>query len=79
MNWIETNNKLEKEFTLKSFSEIIEKLNQLAVVADELDHHPDFLVHSYKKISFSLCTHSAGNSVTEKDRNLAKRIDAIFE
>ncbi len=78
MSWSITNNKLEKEFVMNSFSEIIEKLNAVNSIADSLNHHPDFLVYDYKKIKFSLSTHDDGNKVTEKDYALAERIDTIF-
>ncbi len=79
MNWQNNNNKLEKEFVLKSFSEIVQKLTLVSKVADELNHHPDFSVYGYKKIKFSLSTHDQGNSVTDKDHELAKKLDVIFE
>ena len=79
MSWLINNNKLEKEFVLNSFSDIIEKLNETSIIADLLNHHPDFLVYDYKKIKFSLCTHDNGNKVTEKDYLLAERLDSIFE
>lgn len=79
MNWKEIDNKLEKEFILKSFSQIIEKLNELTPVANKLNHHPDFSVYGFKKIKFALCTHDAGNTVTAKDHELAAKIDSIFE
>ena len=78
MSWLINNNKLEKEFVLNSFSEIIEKLKEVCIIADLLKHHPDFLVYDYKKIKFSLCTHDNGNKVTEKDYVLAERLDSVF-
>jgi len=79
MTWQEINNKLEKEFVLKSFSEIIEKLNDVKIVANAMNHHPDFCVYGYKKIKFTLCTHDIGNTVTKNDHDLAEKIDEIFE
>ena len=78
MSWSITNNKLEKEFVMNSFSEIIEKLKEVCILADSLNHHPDFLVYDYKKIRFSLSTHDNGNKVTEKDYELAEKLDLIF-
>lgn len=79
MNWQNNNNKLEKEFVLNSFSEIINKLTEVSKVADRMNHHPDFTVYGYKKIKFSLSTHDKGNTVTDKDHELAKKLDEIFE
>ena len=78
MSWSINNNKLEKEFVMNSFSEIIEKLKEVCIIADSLNHHPDFLVYNYKKIKFSLSTHDNGNKVTEKDYELAEKLDMIF-
>ncbi|MBP6182959.1 4a-hydroxytetrahydrobiopterin dehydratase [Flavobacterium sp.] len=78
MSWSINNNKLEKEFAMNSFSEIIEKLKEVCIIADSLNHHPDFLVYNYKKIKFSLSTHDNGNKVTEKDYELAEKLDLIF-
>ncbi len=78
MSWKENNNRLEKQFELSSFNAIVNKLNILTRVCDEQDHHPDFCVHGYKHISFSLCTHDEGYRVTEKDHALSKEIDRIF-
>jgi 4a-hydroxytetrahydrobiopterin dehydratase len=77
MDWIEQDNQLCKEFTLQSFSAIVSLLPQLAAMANEMDHHPDFEVFSYSKIKFKLQTHSEGK-VTEKDFKLAAEIDILF-
>ncbi len=78
MSWSINNNKLEKEFVMNSFSEIIEKLKEVCIIADLLNHHPNFEVYDYKKIKFSLCTHDHGNKVTEKDYLLAEKLDQVF-
>ncbi|MBN4073098.1 4a-hydroxytetrahydrobiopterin dehydratase [Crocinitomix catalasitica] len=78
MNWIEQDGTLQKEFSGDSFADIINRLQRVAVVADGMDHHPDFKVYGYKNIKFKLCTHSEGK-VTDKDYTLAKNLDEIFE
>lgn len=77
MDWKEENAKLCKEFRAKSFSDLTQKLVNLAAIADGMDHHPDFNVWGYNKIKFSLSTHTT-NSVTELDYQLAKEIDGVF-
>jgi 4a-hydroxytetrahydrobiopterin dehydratase len=77
MNWTEVDNKLTKKFETKDFSELTAKLNVIAVIADEMDHHPDFKVWGYNKIEFSLSTHTS-NSVTEMDYQLAEHINEVF-
>ena len=77
MDWKVIENRLVKTYKDKSFSRIIEKLNILAVKADEQKHHPDFSVLEYNKIRFELWTHSA-NSVTAADYKMAEIIDEIW-
>ena len=78
MSWTTENEKLTKTFQHSGFSAIINKLPELAKIADAMNHHPDFSVHSYKFITFTLFTHSK-KSITEKDHELAKEIDRLFE
>jgi 4a-hydroxytetrahydrobiopterin dehydratase len=77
MEWLERNNKLVKTFEMRNFSELINCLGKLALIADKIDHHPDFHVYEYNKISFELTTHDQG-TVTEKDITLSKEIDNLF-
>lgn len=77
MNWQISENRLNRDFKLKSFSEIISRLNVLAIKADELNHHPDLEILNYNQIRFKLFTHDA-NAITEKDYKLAAVIDDLF-
>jgi 4a-hydroxytetrahydrobiopterin dehydratase len=60
---------------LPTFPAAIAVVDRVAVVAEELDHHPDMDIR-WRKVRFTCSTHSAGG-VTEKDLNLARRIDEI--
>ncbi|GAN78695.1 4a-hydroxytetrahydrobiopterin dehydratase [Acidocella aminolytica] len=64
-----------QEFTFKSFSEAFSFMTHVAMLAEKLDHHPDWS-NSYNKVSISLSTHSAGG-LTDKDLSLAKAISAF--
>lgn len=75
-NWKEENNKLVKEFELSDFKDAVDFVNKIVPHAESADHHPDILIHSYKKVKVSLTSHDVGK-VTEKDYDLAKKIDAI--
>jgi 4a-hydroxytetrahydrobiopterin dehydratase len=77
MNWEINNGKLVKRFTLSSFSDVISRLQDLAKIADAMNHHPDFTVEKYKHIEFRLSTHDT-QSITDKDKILAKEIDRVF-
>ena len=69
-------NAIIKEYTMISFSNAAEFIGKIAPIANEQDHHPDILLHDYKKVKIMLSTHDAGG-ITTKDFKLAKSIDAI--
>ena len=74
--WHEADNKLTRSFTFKNFRDAFVFMSEVAEVAETLDHHPDWC-NSYNKVDISLSTHSAGHTVTDKDRELATEIDRI--
>ena len=76
-NWKEENNQLVKEFELSDFKGAVDFVNKIVPHAEAADHHPDVLIHSYKKVKVMLFTHSEGK-VTDKDYSLAEQIDATF-
>ncbi len=74
--WSEVNNKLYKKFIFRNFSEAFGFMARVALVAEKLDHHPNWS-NVYNVVEVFLCTHEAENTVTEKDHQLAKAIDAL--
>ncbi len=76
MNWEIKDKHLTKEFTLSDFTEAVNFVNKILPLAEEKNHHPDILIHSYKKVKIMLFTHSE-NNITDKDYSLAKKIDDI--
>lgn len=77
MDWKTENKKLEKEFELENFKDAVSFVNRILPLAEASDHHPDVLIHSYKKVKVMLFTHSEGK-ITDKDYALAQQIDAAF-
>jgi len=75
--WNEEEDLLKATFTFNNFSVAFSFMTQVAILAEKHNHHP-YWSNVYNKVNFELCTHEAGNIVTDKDRNLAKEIDAIF-
>lgn len=75
--WQEKNNKLVCEFIFKDFVQAFAFMSEVAQVINIMDHHPEWS-NMYNKVSISLCTHDAGDIITEKDRELAKKIDEIY-
>ncbi|MFE5915406.1 4a-hydroxytetrahydrobiopterin dehydratase [Streptomyces wedmorensis] len=48
----------------------------VAQIQQELDHHSD-LTLGYNTVALAVNTHSAGSTVTEKDFELAERVEGI--
>ena len=76
-DWQIKENKLERNFEFKDFNEALNFVNKVGELAEEDQHHPDILLHSYNKVHITLTTHDKGSKVTEKDLKLAKKIDEI--
>jgi len=74
--WKEENNKLAKTFVFKDFTEAFGFMTKVAIAAEKMNHHPTW-TNTWNTVSFELSTHDAGNTVTERDRTLAKAIDKL--
>jgi 4a-hydroxytetrahydrobiopterin dehydratase len=74
--WTEADNKLTRNFTFKDFSEAWAFMSRVALLAEKQNHHPDW-TNVYNRVTISLTTHDAGNTVTEKDQKLAAAIDTL--
>ena len=75
--WQEKNNKLQASFQFKDFTDAFAFMIEVAAEVERLDHHPEWS-NIWNKVDFVLCTHDAGDIVTEKDRDLAAAIDKVF-
>lgn len=75
--WTEKDNKLQRTFIFKDFSEAFAFMTRVALLAEKHNHHPDWS-NVYNKVHISLSTHDAGNTITDKDRELAAAIDAVL-
>ncbi len=76
MNWKIENNQLIREFQFKDFTEAWAFMTKVALAAEKVDHHPEW-TNIYNKVEVKLCTHDAGNMVTDKDHELAVALDRI--
>jgi 4a-hydroxytetrahydrobiopterin dehydratase len=75
-HWTEQNNALHKTFEFSTFQEAIEWMVKASVHIAALNHHPKW-TNMYNTVTVELSTHDEGNIVTEKDRQLAQRLDSI--
>ena len=64
-----------KTFQFKSFSQAWGWMSRVALLAEKMDHHPEW-VNVYGRVDVTLSTHTAGG-VTEKDIALARKMDAF--
>ena len=76
--WKEENNKLYKKFVFKNFNEAFAFMTNVALMAEKADHHPTW-TNTWNSVEIWLSTHDAGNTVTQKDKELADAIDSIFK
>ena len=74
--WEEKDNSLYRKFSFEDFSEAFSFMIRVALAAEKMDHHPKW-TNVWNTVEIWLSTHSAGNKVTEKDRDLAQKIDAF--
>jgi len=74
--WQEKNNQLYRKFQFKDFSEAFAFMTRVALEAEKMDHHP-LWTNVYNSVEIWLSTHSAGDVVTSKDRQLAEKIDDL--
>ena len=73
--WSLDDGRLYREIKCKDFVEAFGLMARVALVAESMDHHPDWS-NSWNTVRIHLVTHSAGG-LTELDFALAKRIDQL--
>ncbi len=78
MAWREKENKLIQKFDFQDFIEAFGFMTQVAFVAEKMNHHPNWS-NVYNQVEIELTTHDAGNTVTQKDYDLARKIDVIYK
>lgn len=66
---------IAKRFTFAGFKEAFGFMTQVALVAEKMDHHPEW-TNVYKTVDVTLSSHDAGG-VSERDIKLAEAIDRI--
>lgn len=66
---------ITKKFVFKDFNEAFGFMTRVALAAEKMDHHPEWL-NVYKTVEVTLATHDAGG-VTERDIKLAEAMDKM--
>tara|TARA_B100000287_G_C20390717_1_gene685488 strand:+ start:33 stop:329 length:297 start_codon:yes stop_codon:yes gene_type:complete len=67
---------IEKNFIFKDFKCAFSWMTRIALIAEKMDHHPEWF-NVYNKVIVTLSTHDAGG-ITKLDLELAKKMDKSF-
>jgi 4a-hydroxytetrahydrobiopterin dehydratase len=70
---VEGRDAIARKFVFKNFNEAFGFMSRAALLAEKLDHHPEWF-NVYKTVEVTLSTHDAGG-VTELDIKLAEAMN----
>lgn len=73
--WSVEGDRLEREFGFSDFKGSMGFVTQVALLAEEMSHHPDISV-SWDKVRLSFWTHTA-DGLTRNDFIMAARVDGL--
>lgn len=73
--WSYKDQSLHKEFVFRTFVEAFGFMASVALVAERMDHHPNWS-NVYNRVQIALNTHES-NGVTELDFALAKEMEHL--
>jgi 4a-hydroxytetrahydrobiopterin dehydratase len=74
--WTLANGKLHRAFECKDFAAAFGKMTQVALVAESMNHHPEWF-NVWNKVVIDLNTHSV-QGISSLDFQLAAKINEIF-
>ena len=66
---------ITRKFVFKDFNEAFGFMARAALVAEKMDHHPEWF-NVYKTVEVTLSTHDAGG-LTERDVRLAQEMNRL--
>lgn len=75
--WTYADDKLTKEFAFADFVGSLSFINRLIAYFQEMDHHPDVHIF-YNKVKMELTRYDVGGKVTDRDVEVAKKIDETY-
>ena len=73
--WSLKDEKLHWEHKFKDFTEAFSFMSRVALVAEKMNHHPEWF-NVYNTVKIDLTTHDAGG-ISDKDFKLAKEINSF--
>ncbi len=75
--WEYKDDKISKKFEFNDFVDGLGFINTLAPYFEEMDHHPDMHI-MYNKIQFELQRFDIGGKVTDRDIQVAQKIEQAY-
>ena len=72
---VEGRSAITRQFTFKDFNETFGFMTQVALVAEKMNHHPEWS-NVYRTVDVTLATHDVGG-LSNLDLEMAREIDAI--
>ena len=75
--WALDDSKLTREFNFRDFNEAFGFMARAALIAERLDHHPEWF-NVYATVRVQLTTHDAGG-ISELDFTLAEAMNRIAD
>tara|TARA_R110001599_G_scaffold353512_1_gene593486 strand:+ start:86286 stop:86579 length:294 start_codon:yes stop_codon:yes gene_type:complete len=74
--WVIEHHKLYRLFTFDNFIEAFGFMSRVALLAESMDHHPEWS-NVFNRVEIFLTTHDAGG-ISERDFTLAERINTLL-
>lgn len=74
--WQVSEGNLNREYQFKDFVQAFSFMSAVALVAEKINHHPDWR-NVYNKVEVSLSTHDQGG-LTDLDFDLAEKMDDLY-
>lgn len=68
---------IRKAITCKDFLDAVGVIQRIAPIAEAEDHHPDFHLTNYRRLTIELSTHAIGG-LSENDFIVAAKIDQLL-
>ena len=75
-DWLVRNQKLNKTFVFKGFIDAFAFMTQVALIAEKMNHHPEWR-NVYNKVEVDLVTHDS-NGITKLDIALATKMEQLI-
>ncbi len=76
--WQLRDREIYKDYIFGNFAEALQFVNQVGETAEAEGHHPDILLHDWKKVEIRLSTHAIGG-LHLNDFVLASKIDEMLK